>query len=228
MTTRKTVFVNNEFYHVYNRGVDKRNIVMDENDSDRFMKSVLLFNSKKPIGSIFERMLIKNKNKLNQFGGEFGGETAKLVNIVAYCLNPNHFHFILEQVTEGGISEFMKRLGGGYTWYFNNKHKRSGSLFQGVFKSVHIDDNQYLLNLSVYVNLNNRVHKFGGETAKLVRSSWNEYLMESNQNFPGICSKDIILSQFKKNNEYKNFAEEELKEIIRRKDDEEISKFILE
>ncbi len=222
MVTRKTTFVNNEFYHVYNRGVDKRDIVMDENDSDRFMKSVLLFNSKKPIGSIFERMLIKNK--LNQFGGE----TAKLVNIVAYCLNPNHFHFILEQVTEGGISEFMKRLGGGYTWYFNNKYKRSGSLFQGVFKSVHIDDNQYLLNLSVYVNLNNRAHKFGGETAKLVRSSWNEYVIENNQSSYDLCHKDIILSQFKKNSEYKNFAEKELKEIIRRKEDEEISKFTLE
>lgn len=221
MTTRKTTFVNNEFYHVYNRGVDKRDIIMSENDSDRFMKSVLLFNSKKPIGSIFEKMLIKNKN-------QFGGETAKLVNIIAYCLNPNHFHFILEQVIEGGISEFMKRLGGGYTWYFNNKHKRSGSLFQGVFKSVHIDDNQYLLNLSAYVNLNNRAHKFGGETAKWARSSWNEYLTEDNQNSSGICSKDIILSQFKKKNEYKNFAEEELKEIIRRKEDEEISKFILE
>lgn len=217
MSTRKTAFVNNEFYHIYNRGVDKRNIVSSNEDSDRFLQSILFFNSKKPIGSIYEK-IFQDKHQL-------GGETAKLVNIVSYCLNPNHFHFILEQLIDGGISEFMKRLGGGYTWYFNNKYKRSGSLFQGVFKSVYVDKNEYLLHLNAYVNLNNQVHQLGGETAKLSRSSWGEYLGNKSHSF---CSKEIIMSQFKNVNEYKVFAEDSLKEILQKKEEEQISKMILE
>ena len=77
---------------------------------------------------------------------------------------------------EESVSLFMKRLGGGYTWYFNNRHKRNGSLFQGSFKSILADKNEYLLHLSAYVNLNNRIHQRGGLTATLVRSSWDEYL----------------------------------------------------
>ena len=67
-----------------------------------------------------------------------------LVQIICYCLNPNHYHLLLKEIKDGGISEFMKRVGGGYTWYFNNKHKRSGTLFQGRFKSVHIKSNEQL------------------------------------------------------------------------------------
>ena len=87
MPTRKATFANNEFYHVFNRGVDKRDIILDYEDMDRFFKSIMLFNSEKPIGSIYE---------LSQL--ERGGLTAKpkkLVNIVAYFLYPNHFYFIL-------------------------------------------------------------------------------------------------------------------------------------
>ena len=220
MPTRKAVFANNEFYHIFNRGVDKREIILDYDDADRFLKSIMLFNSKKPIGSIYEKSFSQNP---------LGGLTAKsgkLVNIVAYCLNPNHFHFILEQVVDGGISEFMKRLGGGYTWYFNHKNKRSGSLFQGSFKSVLVDKNEYLLHLSAYVNLNNRVHQLGGLTAKLARSSWDEYFNDKNSF--SFCARDIILNQFKNKEEYKKFALSSLEEILRRREEEEISKMLLE
>lgn len=210
MTIRKTSFVKGEFYHIYNRGVDKRNIFEDYKDLERFFESMREFNTIEPIGSLFEK--------------SFGGPTIKLkhdkplVNFLAYCLNQNHYHFILEQVNDNGISEFMKRLG-GYTWYFNNKYGRSGSLFQGTFKSIHINSNEYLLHLSVYVNLNNKVHQLGGFTAK---SSWNEYINEEQNNF---CKKDIILKQFNNISEYKNFAKESLKSIHKRK---EIEKLLLE
>ncbi|MFA5842004.1 MAG: transposase [Candidatus Paceibacterota bacterium] len=223
MPTRKTVFANGEFYHVYNRGVDKRIIFSDKSDVDRFFQCMVSFNSIDPVGSLYELSLGgKDKLKSNRHKYQLGGETAKLVNIVAYCLNPNHFHFILEQVRDGGISEFMKRMG-GYTWYFNNKYKRSGSLFQGVFKSIHIDSNEYLLHVSAYVNLNNRVHKLGGETAEFAKfvgsvSSWEEYIGEG-KNGAGICTKDIILEQFKGRKEYKEFAMASLRTIRERKDE---------
>lgn len=219
MGMRKKEFANGEFFHIFNRGVDKRTIFIDSYDPERFFTSMIQFNSLDPIGSLYEHSF------------RLGGETPKLeklVNIIAYCLNPNHFHFILEQVTDGGISEFMKRLSGGYTSYFNNKYKRSGSLFQGVFKDVHIDSNTYLLHASAYVNLNDRVHKLGGETAKFVKSlsSWGEYTDEKIQ---GVCQKEIILGQFKDTKEYKEFALSSLRSIIQRKEEtRDFEKFLLE
>lgn len=200
-------FVNGEIYHIYNRGVDKRNIFSDQRDLHRFLQSMEEFNSIKPIGSIYERSFLdpSARGKLR---------SKKLVEFVCYCLNPNHFHFVLKQISGGGISEFMKRLGGGYTWYFNNKQKRNGSLFQGTFKAVHVDKNNYLLHLSAYVNLNNLVHKLGGETAKFVANSWGEY----SEGQTGFTKKDIILSQFSEASEYKKFALDSLQDILKRKE----------
>ena len=221
MANRKSLFAIGEHYHIYNRGVDKRITFTDEYDIRRFFQSMVEFNTVKPIGSLYE-------NSFLQLGGETPKLGEKLVNIIAYCLNPNHFHLILEQLVEGGISEFMKRLGGGYTGYFNKKYTRSGSLFQGVFKDVHIDTNEYLLHVSSYVNLNDRVHQLGGETPKLVRSmsSWGEY---TDKRIKGICEKDIILGQFENVGAYKKFALSSLESIIKRKAElKDIDNFLLE
>lgn len=220
MANRKTSFAIGELYHIYNRGVDKRIIFSEEYDIQRFFQSMVEFNTVDPIGSIYENSFMKR-------GGEIPKLGERLVNIVAYCLNPNHFHLILEQLVEGGISEFMKRIG-GYTIYFNHKYERGGSLFQGVFKSIHIDSNEYLLHASAYVNLNDRVHQLGGETPKLVKSmsSWGEYVGEG---VKGICEKEIILGQFKNADEYKEFALSSLVSIINRKQEiKDFDKFLLE
>ncbi len=213
---RKIRFAKGEFYHIYNRGVDKRSIFIGTEDIRRFYKSMEEFNAEKPIGSIFENSFVK-KDKL-------GSRTSKLVNFVSYCLNPNHYHFILEQVLENGIEKFLQRLGTGYTKYFNNKYKRSGCLFQGAFKSSHINTNEYLLHVSAYVNLNNRVHKINDKNLNL--NSWGEYANKTKNNF---CKKEIILEQFKNIEEYKNFAENSLTDILKRKESEkEIENLLLE
>lgn len=220
MATRKTSFANGELYHIYNRGVDKRIIFTDGHDIRRFLKSMIEFNTVEPVGSLYE-------NSFRQLGGFTAKLPEKLVNIIAYCLNQNHYHLILEQRVDGGISEFMKRIG-GYTWYFNNKYKRSGSLFQGVFKDVHIDSNEYLLHVSAYVNLNDRVHQLGGETAKLKESlsSWKEY---TDEGVKRICEKDIVLEQFGNIDEYKEFALSSLESIKQKKEElKDFDRFMLE
>lgn len=219
MATRKSSFANGEFYHVYNRGVDKRTIFTDTYDTHRFFKGLIEFNAVDPIGSLYENS--------RERGGETATEPEKLVNIVSYCLNPNHYHLILEQLVDGGISEFMKRIG-GYTWYFNNKYERSGSLFQGVFKDVHIDSNEYLLHVGAYVNLNDRVHKLGNGTSTLVqsKSSWEEYV---DRRVKGICEKGIILEQFRNVDEYKQFALSSLEATLERRAElKDFDKFLLE
>jgi len=166
------------------------------------------FNTLKPIGSIYE----KSFEKLGSYTSK--QESEKLVEFVCYCVNPNHFHFLLKQLNTDGIKKFMHRIGTGYTKYFNNKYKRSGNLFQRPFKSVHIDSNEYLLHLSAYINLNGRVHKLGSDTSKFSMSSWEEFIGNKNC----FCEKSIILGQFNNILEYKNFTENSLNDILERRE----------
>lgn len=212
MPSRKVIFANEEYYHICNRGTQGTNIFADRYDVERFLQSIDEFNSVEPVGSIFE----------NSFRPEKPAK--KLVNLIAYCLNPNHFHLLLEQVSENGIMKYLQRLG-GYSWYFNKKYQRKGTLFQGRFQARHITSNDYLLHVSAYVNLNNRVHQLGGPAAKLVRSSWDEYAKNKN----GLCKKDIILSQFSSSKEYENYALETLELMIEKKrEDKELKDLMLE
>lgn len=204
MSIRNTNLVEGEYYHIYNRGVEKRNIFTDKRDLDRFIQSIDEFNTKNPIGSLYQNSFVKD---------QLGGKASKLVNFVAYCLNPNHYHFIITPLVEGGIEKFMQKLGTGYTMYFNNRQKRSGVLFQGKFKSKHINSNEYLLKLSSYVNFNN-CDENGNVKNKLSISSWEEYIELSNLNF---CDKSIILEQFSSNKEYKKFALESWKDSCKNK-----------
>ena len=212
---RKLQFENGKYYHVYNRGVDKRSIVQDENDLKRFLLSLQEFNCIEPIGSLYAHCFRKKKQPLRD------SVPQKLVHIICYCVNPNHFHLILEQCIERGVEKFMHKLGSGYTTYFNKRHKRSGALFQGQYKAILIDSDTYLLHASAYVNLNNKAHQL---QSVLFRSSWKEYIKDT-ENF---CKKDAVLSQFTNGAAYKSFAERALRDIIERKEYQALQKELVE
>ena len=201
-----------EFYHVYNHGVDTRNIIEDEDDVSRFLDCLRIFNSVEPVGSFYL-----------DFQRGSTSET-KLVNVVSYCVNPNHYHLLLEEVSVGGISEFMKRVGVGYTLYFNTKNKRKGTLFRGRFRSTWVSTDEYLLYLCAYINLNFRVHQIPEELLKLVRSSWLEYTNETKRE---ICKKEIILKNFNSKEDYKNFAEGELVNMLQKKESDRQLKYLV-
>jgi putative transposase len=203
---RKTNFVVGEHYHVYNRGTDKRNIFVDQKDLERFWENLSDFNQVDPIGSVYE-FSFKKKS------GEVDKKRKSLVKFIAYCINPNHFHFLITPVQDRGVEKFMQRLGNGYTKYFNNRHKRSGVLFQGKFKSKHVDSNEYLLHLSVYINGNNQL---GHPMSKLSKSSMDEFL--GKENIEKLCDPEIVLSQFRGVDDYKDFSSKSLKDISLRKE----------
>ena len=206
---RKANFASGEFYHIYNRGVDCRDIFIDHADFVRFIKSANEFNCPEPVGSLLENSYGDRREKTKN--------GKKLVNIICYALNPNHFHFILEQLEEQGIEKFMHRLGTGYTMFFNKKYKRSWSLFQGVFKAIHIDSNEYLLHLSAYVNLNDKIHQLGGLASKLAITSLGQYLSNSDYDCLISINKGIISDQFKNTEEYKDFIFDALPDLIENK-----------
>src|SRR3989344_5685641 len=109
---RKVKLVPGEYYHIYNRGVDKRKIFNDKNDFSRFLESMIDFNQVEAIGSMYEFSFVKKINK--------SLKKKPLVEFICFCLNPNHYHFLLRPLQEGGIEKFMQKLGNGYTKYFNN------------------------------------------------------------------------------------------------------------
>lgn len=146
-----------ELYHVYNRGTDKRNIFTSVSDYERFLTLLYVSNGSIPVhlqlqGSTLNKVVDIDLGK-------------KLVSIGAYCLMPNHFHIILSGIEINGISHFMQKLTTGYTMYFNKRYERSGSLFQGRYKAVHVEKDNYLKYLMTYIHLN---------PIKIIDSKWKE------------------------------------------------------
>lgn len=145
---RRITLSEGEYYHIYNRGVDKRTIFTSETEYKRFVAYLYLLN-----GSSYVRpdVVLRGNSKNNFFSIKRGDP---LIAIGAYCLMPNHFHILATPLIEGGIAKFMQRLQTAYTMYFNEKHKRSGSLLQGTYKAQHADKDNYLKYLYSYIHLN--------------------------------------------------------------------------
>lgn len=128
----------------------------------------------------------------------------KTVEMVAYCFMPNHFHLLLKQVTDGGISKYLRQSVNSYVKFFNTKHKRVGSLFQGMFKAVHIESDEQLIHVSRYIHLNPLV-SYLVDQKELLGYSWSSlqtYIGKTDDNF--ITTKSV-LSHFKSRNEYLQF-----------------------
>jgi putative transposase len=149
---RRHALENGETYHIYNRGAHKSAIFFDHADYIRFAALLFLGNSSAPTH-------ISNLSK--EYRGpalikifEEAESDKSLVDVLAYCLMPNHFHLVLRQKNDGGIERFMRKLATAYSMYFNTKYAHSGVLFQGRYKSRLVDDEAYYRYLFAYIHLN--------------------------------------------------------------------------
>ncbi len=139
-----------EWYHCYNRGVDKRIVFNDDDDCERFLLLMYLCNGSTAIhaSNLYNPSLAKVLSDSELDRGD------PLVEFGCYVLMPNHFHFLLKEILDGGISRFMQRMFTAYTMYFNKRHDRTGALFAGPFKSKHVDEDRYIKQLIAYLHLN--------------------------------------------------------------------------
>lgn len=154
----REIFAVDEWYHCYSRGVDKRTVFEDESDYARFKNLLYLCNSMTPI----HRSAIAKLKGREVYEIERG---EPLVAIGAYCLMPNHFHLLLRELREGGISEFMRKVGIAYAMYFNIKRERIGNLFVKPFRAKHVSDDDYFRKVAQYIHLN---------PAELYEPGWKE------------------------------------------------------
>ena len=145
-----------------------------------------------------------------------------MVKIICYALLPNHYHLLLQQIENNGISKFMGKISNSYTQYINQKNNRSGSLFQGPFKAIQIKSDTQLLYVSAYINGNAEIHKIT-KAKQWKWSSYTDYLGLRNGN---LCNKKIILNQFANMKEYGKYVNITIKKSTKRKD--EIKQYLLE
>ncbi|MCK6462723.1 MAG: transposase [Candidatus Pacebacteria bacterium] len=189
--SRKINFSPGENYHIYNRGNDKRVIFQNKADYDRFTALLYICNGTKDI-KLSDYPNIKMEKLLEIKRGE------TLVDIGAYCLMPNHFHLLIHEKTEGGISKFMQKLLTAYTMYFNKKNERTGVLFGGLFKATHVNEDRYLKYLLSYIHLN---------PIKLIEPAWKETGIK-NKKGADLFLKSYIYSSFL------DFTVEKRKELV--------------
>lgn len=194
MPYRKIPLVTDEIYHVFNRGVARLPIFEDKRDYNRFLETLYYyqFQGPKPQFSQLKRFKDFNfeKNK-------------KIVEIICYCLMPNHYHLMIKQLQDNGISEFINKLSNSYTKYFNTRHDRVGPLLQGQFKAIRVETEEQLIHLSRYIHLNPIV--------SFLVKDLKEYFYSSHLAFIGIfqdkiCTKELVLSMFKSPSVYEQFV----------------------
>ncbi|MEK7575552.1 MAG: transposase [Patescibacteria group bacterium] len=215
---RKIIFTPENYYHIFDRGTEKRDIFLNESNYQRFLILLYLCNGNNPVVVKQYLYQISQGRTLEQI------DRGKImVDIGAYCLMPNHFHLLIKEKTENGIPNFMKKLNTGYAMYFNKKNERSGSLFQGKFGAQLLDKDGYLKYIFAYIHLN---------PIKLIEPKWkesgikdfnttkdflNNYPWSSYLYFIGNKKNDPILNisefpeYFKNTKEFNNFIGDWLK-----------------
>jgi putative transposase len=207
MPLRTVPFVDGEFYHVYNRGVNRRKIFLTERNYSKFIQTIeyYSFNNHRLRFSDYLALSPEIRsdyfNKINE----------KFIEIVSFVLMPNHFHFLIKQTGENGISKFIRLFQNSYARYFNLKHGRVGHLFQGQFKAVHIDTNEQLLHVSRYIHLNPLTSLVVKSIEELEKYPWSSYPIYVGMD---VSTKFVtpkqILEQFENRSSYQKFVSDQV------------------
>lgn len=224
---KKPPFVNNGIYHVYNRGVEKRKIFLDNQDYFRAVHDLFEFNDKNPALTLYYKQanLKSYEVEPHKIGGKEKEPRKLLVRVLAFCLMPNHFHLLLQQAANDGIIKFMQKIGTGYTMYFNQKYERVGPLFQGRFKAKLVDRESHFIHLPYYIHCNPLDLKFPGWREKEIKdhkkamefleeyrwSSFPDYI--GKKNFPSVTQREFLSEFFSGSEQYKKDTLAWLKEI---------------
>ncbi len=224
---QKPIFANNQIYHIYNRGVEKRDVFMDDKDRFRFIHDLFEFNDEAPAKNIYYKnpQLQSYEVGLRKIEKTKKNEPRQcIIEILAFCLMTNHFHLLLKQKREKGVVNFMQKLGTGYTNYFNKKYERVGPLFQGKFKAVLIENESHFIHLPYYIHANplsiinldwqEKITNRQKAIKFLESYRWSSYLdYIGKKNFPSVTQRDFLSEFFEGPNQYKKDMNKWLEEI---------------
>ncbi|TSD02978.1 MAG: hypothetical protein Athens071416_369 [Parcubacteria group bacterium Athens0714_16] len=210
--SRNLEFSISEYYHLYNRGTEKRKIFLDDKDRERFLRLLYLCNTSKSI--VFRDTIGLPLSAIDK--------KDVLVDIGCYCLMNNHFHLLIKEKIEEGISIYLGKLCTAYSMYFNIKYKRTGKLFEGSFKASHVDRDEYLKYLFAYIHLNpvklldsamwkeKRIINTNGIKTFLKNYRYSSYLdyIGVNREERLILNKKVFPEYFETKKDFENFVKD--------------------
>lgn len=195
-----------EYYHIYNRGVEKRPIFSDGRSKQRLLDTLAYYIAEKPQFRLSQ--FLKLAVPIRMSLAEKMNQQPHLVTIISYVFMPNHIHLLLKQTTDDGISTFMRRVGDSYTKYFNTRFDRVGSLFQGPFKAVRIESDEQLLHTSRYIHLNPLTGNVVRNLKDLFQYPWSS-LPEYVNDKPSLSDPTPVLASFGSKESYWSFLKDQ-------------------
>lgn len=206
-SARNLVFSPGEYYHIFNRGVEKRPIFTEKRDYVRALSTIFYYKHAHPPVK-YSKYLSTPRDQRSELN-EILNKSPKDVTILAYCLMPNHFHFLIRQESDIGISQFLSKFSNSYTKYFNTKHTRVGPLLQGTFKAVIVDSEEQLIHLSRYIHINPVVSSIIKKTDLIDYpwSSMHEYITPTPND---LSDPSIIMPIFHSTDKYLEFCQNHL------------------
>ncbi|MBI2042609.1 MAG: transposase [Candidatus Nealsonbacteria bacterium] len=219
MPIKRPQLANGEIYHIVIRAIENIELFRNQKDFLRMIHDLFVFNNEAPAASSYRNTINRSRTVLDSLPIE--REPRKLLTeILAFCLMSNHVHLLVRQLKEGGISKLMRKIGAGYGGYYNKKYKRSGHLFQGKYRIVHIKNDKQLLTVFVYIHTNPvailvpkwKERGIKGEALQRVIkfienyrwSSYSDYL--SRKNFPSVTSREFLLEEIGGTKESQRFV----------------------
>lgn len=197
-----------EHYHICNRGMSRQVVFHNVADYGRFLFLILYLQSPVVFSNIGRHVRTLVQHSVLNIGAVEKAEVIKkrTVELVAFCLMPNHFHLIVKEVGDGGIALYMQRVLNSYTKYYNTKYQKSGHLFQGPYRAVHVETNEQLLYLSTYIHRNPReLVGWKNKEDQYIWSSYQDFIKDNR--WDGLIQPSIINEQFKKKGDYQRFVE---------------------
>ncbi|MEK6839641.1 MAG: transposase [Nanoarchaeota archaeon] len=218
---QKPQFVEDQIYHIYNRGVEKRKTFLDNKDHLRFIHDLFELNDEDSVFNVAYYFNPRSQKAEVQSQEKERKPRKLLVEILAFALMPNHFHLMMRQKRKNGVVRFMQKLGTGYTNYFNKRYERVGSLFQGRFKATLVSDEAHFIHLPFYVHTNPLDLIYGSSTSIdwkkqmdfLETYRWSSYLdYIGKKNFPSVTSREFLSEFLGGEKEYKKATRDWLKE----------------
>ncbi len=201
---------------------------MDDEDRARFIHDLFEFNDQQPVLNVGYHLTRHRQQSIEipfQYVGIDRTPRKLLVELLCFCLMPNHFHLMVRQITDGGITQFMRKLGVGYTNYFNEKYKRVGPLFQGTYKFTVIKSSAHFIHLPHYIHLNpldltmpswreKELKDYKRALSFLEKYRWSSHLDYIGiKNFPSVTQREFLLEFFDGSVGYKNDIKKWLQEI---------------
>ncbi len=190
---RKVLLVNGEVYHIFNRSIADFVIFNDSDEYERMWQLIKYYQTENELKySVFIRSKRVEKEDFNNFFNSIIQNKEKIVQIIAYCLMPTHFHLILKQYKNDGISNYIRKILESYSSYFNARHKRRGPLWESKFKNVLVEKDEQLLHLTRYIHLNSVTDKLVNKPEDWFFSSYREYVNKVKDN-SAVCQFENIL-----------------------------------